>query len=300
MITAFGGSSVNALLNLSNSVLRMNNFSVVNYSNTLLDGMTTLKTLISNYEKGNVNDITDSASISFLTAISSASSYSSCTATGFTSDSWIPSTNQNPSYIACKVTGNSATSSSCTANFVSRGGTCNGCMDTTSVLTGYTEKATLLSDLDSRYSGCTTFNTDLSNIWFNYYQIKQQAFTPITARVATADTSLNAYANTIINTIQPTFVNAINSLKTTAESVTDPKYGMIAGLNCRLIGEDIQRTFDTLCQSLFTITFYIRLVMGLASFGILFSMCCGVCTGVRFMKHEIRKLNSANNAGLSD
>lgn len=40
--------------------------------------------------------------------------------------------------------------------------------------------------------------------------------------------------------------------------------------------------------------------MGLASFGILFSLCCGVCTGVRFYKHGIRKLNGIDNTGLSD
>lgn len=40
--------------------------------------------------------------------------------------------------------------------------------------------------------------------------------------------------------------------------------------------------------------------MGIASFGILFSLCCGVCTGVRFHKQDIRKLNSAKNDGLSD
>jgi hypothetical protein len=56
----------------------------------------------------------------------------------------------------------------------------------------------------------------------------------------------------------------------------------------------------TFCQSVFTISYFTRLVLGLASFGILFSLCCGVCTGVRFYKHEIRKLNSVNNEGISD
>jgi hypothetical protein len=48
-MTAFGGNSINALLNLSHSVTKMNSFNVVNESNLLFDGMTNLKTIVSNY-----------------------------------------------------------------------------------------------------------------------------------------------------------------------------------------------------------------------------------------------------------
>jgi len=101
----------------------------------------------------------------------------------------------------------------------------------------------------------------------------------------TAESSINIYAGTISSTIQPTFANVINSLKAISSTVSDPQYGLVAGLNCKLIGENFQRTFDTFCQSLFTISYFTRIVLGLASFGILFSLCCGICTGVRFMKH---------------
>jgi len=262
----------------------MYNFNISQEATLLTTGMSALKTTISNYEKGNIIDITDTTNINFLKTLSTPGSYSSCAATGFTSDSWIPSTAQNPSYIPCTVSGGNAVSTSCTSSFTTRGGSCNGCMDTTSVLSSYTAKASLLSDLNSRYSGCTNFNNDLSNTWDNYYKIKKNSFSPITTRVNTAEASVTTYANTITSTIQPTFTNAINALKAASATVTDPQYGLVAGLNCKLIGEDIQRTFDTFCQSLFTVTFFTRLVMGLTSFGILFSLCCGVCTGIRFMK----------------
>jgi hypothetical protein len=182
----------------------------------------------------------------------------------------------------------------------SRSGSCRGCMDTTSVLGSYSSLATLQSDLDSRYSGCTTFNNDLSNTWNNYYKIKKAAFSPITSRASTASSSLNTFTSNLTSSINTTFTNAKNSLNSASATVVDPDYGLVAGLNCKLIGEDLQRFSKTFCQSVFTISYFTRLVMGLASFGILFSLCCSVCTGVRFHKHDIRKLNSAKNDGLSD
>ena len=152
--------------------------------------------------------------------------YSSCAASGFSSDSWIPSDNQNPSYIACQiVNGNSASGSSCNGgNFASSGGTCNGCMDTTSVLSTstYADQAAVLSALNSRYSGCTTFNNDLSNVWNNYYLVKSNAFSPVSIRTNTASASLTAFANSLTGTINTTFTNAISSLNSFASSVTDP------------------------------------------------------------------------------
>ena len=85
-----------------------------------------------------------------------------------------------------------------------------------------------------------------------------------------------------------------------AQNVTDPKYGLVAGLNCRLIGEDFTAFTDTFCQSFFVVSYFARLAVGCASFGILFSICFGVCTGVRFYKNAIRKLNCVENTGLEE
>lgn len=45
--------------------------------------------------------------------------------------------------------------------------------------------------------------------------------------------------------------------------------------------------------------YFSRLALGCASFGMLFSIWCGACAGIRFYKQGIRKLNSIENAGLS-
>lgn len=299
-MTAFGGNAINAINNLSSSLTTMNNFNTTYTAATILSAMNAVTSYISNYQNGVILDINDTSSFNILSGLSKASQYSSCTATGFTSDSWTPSNSQNPSYIACQITnGNQASSSSC-SGVSSRSGSCNGCMDTTSTLSSYSSKATLLSDLGTRYSGCTTFNNDLANTWNNYYSIKKSAYAPVSSRASSANTAVNTFTSDITGTLNTTFSNAQSSLSSASDTVVDPQYGLVAGLNCKLIGQDIQMATTTFCQSVFTISYFTRLVLGLASFGILFSMCCGVCTGVRFHKHEIRKLNSANNEGISD
>lgn len=296
LMSAFGGTAVNAINNLSLALTSMNSFNTTYQASVILSAMTEVTSYITDYQTGIILDISDTSSFSVLNSLSMASSYSSCTATGFTSDSWIPSNNENPVYIACQISsGNQASSSSCGGGISSRAGSCNGCMDTTSTLSSYSSHATLLSNLGTRYSGCTTFNNDLANTWTNYYYIKSQAYAPVSSRASTASTNVNTFTSDLTGTINTTFTNAQSSLSAASSTVSDPTYGLVAGLNCKLIGQDIQQASTAFCQSLFTISYFTRLVLGLTSFGILFSLCCGVCTGVRFMKHDIRKLNSANN-----
>jgi len=268
--------------------------------------MSQVTSVISNYQSGVINDIVDSSSISILSQVSKASSYSSCTTSSFALDSWIPSVAQSPSYIGCQISnGSNATTSNCAgANFASAGGSCNGCMDTTSILNTatYATKTAVLNALNSRYTaaGCSTFNNDLANVWNNYYSIKSNAYSAVASRASTASSKVNIFVTNITQTLNATFTNVVSSLNAVAQSVTDSKYGLVAGLNCKLIGEDFTTFTTTFCQSMFTVFFFSRLVVGCASFGLLFAVCCGACTGVRFYKHSIRKLNSIDNTGLSD
>lgn len=109
-------------------------------------------------------------------------------------------------------------------------------MDTTSTLDGYSSKSTLLSDLGTRYSGCTTFNNDLANTWNNYYSIKKSAYAPVSSRASTANTAVNTFTSDITGTLNTTFSNAQSSLSSASDTVVDPQYGLVAGLNCKLIG----------------------------------------------------------------
>ena len=306
LMTALGGGAVNAVNNLSSSITGISNMNITQESASVQADLTSLTNAITNYQTGVVNDITDTSSIAIITTLSQASSYSGCTTPAFASDSWIPSTSQSPVYSACQINGgNNATGVVCSgANFAAASGGCDGCMDTTSILNTatYGTKASVLTALNNRYSagGCSTFNNEMANTWANYYKIKSDAFTPISSRMSTATTSVNQFSANLTGTLSTTFTTAVNSMNAVAQTVTDGKYGLVAGLNCRLIGEDFSTFTNTFCQNFFTVSYFARLAIGCASFGILFSICFGACTGVRFYKNSIRKLNSVENQGLSE
>lgn len=306
LVTALGGGAVNAVNNLSSSLTQISNFNVTYMASIIQTSLLTTTNAITNYQMGYLDDITDSSSISILSQISNASNYAGCTSPAFTTDSWIPSTQQSPVYLSCLISGgNNATSTQCGgANFAAATGGCSGCMDTTSILnTGtYSTRANVLNALNNRYTaaGCSTFTNELANVWANYYLIKSNAYAPVSSRGSTATTTVTQFTTNITGTLNTTFNNAVTAMDAAASTVTDSKYGLVAGLNCRLIGEDFVTLSDTFCKNVFTVSYFSRLALGCASFGILFAICCGACTGVRFYKDSIRKLNSVDNAGLSE
>ena len=164
IVAAIGGGTVNAINNLSSSLTTINAFNISQQSSNVLSNSSSLTSYINYYQTGVITDISDTASISILTTLSQPSNYPGCTTTVFSTDSWIPSYTQNPTYAACKINGGTnATSTQCGgANFVSGGGGCTGCMDTTSILNTatYGTKASVLTALGNRYTagGCSTFN----------------------------------------------------------------------------------------------------------------------------------------------
>ena len=79
-------------------------------------------------------------------------------------------------------------------------------------------------------------------------------------------------------------LDTINTNLNSIADLIDPKYGMLAGLNCKVFGEDFEMFKNVICGSFYNNLFLIRLTLGIAGWGILFSMCCIVCTGVRHFK----------------
>jgi hypothetical protein len=80
-----------------------------------------------------------------------------------------------------------------------------------------------------------------------------------------------------------------STLNSSISSLVDPTYGMVAGINCLLIGDDLNITMNTVCVSLFNSLYFLFVTIGTASFALLFSMCCIVCSGVRHYKQSIKK-----------
>lgn len=73
----------------------------------------------------------------------------------------------------------------------------------------------------------------------------------------------------------------------------------MAGLNCRVLGEDIVNAKNTICVSLFNSIFFLLVTIGTTSFALLFALCCIVCTGVRHHNHDLVKARvlASNNTG---
>ena len=73
---------------------------------------------------------------------------------------------------------------------------------------------------------------------------------------------------------------------------------MLAGLNCQLFGEDFVAFQNVICGSFYNNVYTIRIVFGIAAWGILFAMCCTVCSGVRHFK-QIGKVKGNQVSDLS-
>lgn len=290
IINVIGGNVTATLQNLSSALLNVSSFNGTYISSQINAGMTNLTNTIGYYKYAQISDITDQTSLTLLQNLANSSAYPSCTATGFSSDSWVPSDSQKTAYVNCQISGgNNATSTQCTTtNLNARTGGCTGCMDTASIFASYTSAATVQSNLNTRYPSCTTFTGDLSNVWNNFYYKKITALTPVGTRASTATTSVSTFTANMSNIVN-VFNSLQSSLASTAASVTDPTYGFVAGLNCRLFGSDVVRFQTVFCTSVFNFMFFTRIVIGVASFGLLFMMCCTICTGVRHFKHSIRK-----------
>lgn len=85
------------------------------------------------------------------------------------------------------------------------------------------------------------------------------------------------------------FTTIVDNLEEALDSVFNPDTGMLAGLNCLLLGEDINLIVSTTCSSLFTTIYFLRLTLAMVAFGLLFSVCCITCSGVRAFKNNERR-----------
>jgi hypothetical protein len=118
--------------------------------------------VLNTYKLSQILDITSVPDINILKRLSNPTNYA-CTAAAFSTDSWIPSTNQKNNDIPCKVqSAQSATSQTCktVTDFESGNSGCTGCIDTTSILNQFSSYDEVMSSLNNRYSDatCAVFN----------------------------------------------------------------------------------------------------------------------------------------------
>lgn len=276
---------------MNDAIAEMNAFDVAAIQSGVDNALTALQDKIDKYYYTDEFDFSSSYDKSFMAKIANPARYSSCTAGTFQTDSWVPSIRQNDINCPSAISGTTATGSDCPADIDIQGsvGTCQGCMDTTKIIDN---TATFLSDISARYSGCTDYIADMTLLYNNYYFIKKGHLDDIKTRMDAVVTSFNTPTtgyNALLGDVGTAFTNAITALNLVVSTVIDPNQGMIAGLNCLLLGEDINLIVNTTCNKLFNTFYFLRLTLGISAFGILFSLCCTTCSGVRAFKHSTRK-----------
>lgn len=298
IMSAVGGASISGTLNnLTNAINQTNSYNTTNLTNMINTANTNITGTITAVKDGVILDVSDTDSATTLSNIASMNTYGGCQST----DSYPPSMT-NTSTIGCSVSGGatikptSATGGTCTwANFNQGIGSttaaCKGCIDTSLLMNAYYSDIVTATGwnavLNTKYGPCS-WNNDFGNVWNNYYSIKIQKIQAIDARWGVANASLATVLSDITG-----LTTQINDVKTnlinTFQPILDPKYGLIAGLNCKIIGEDLQLMISSICVSNFNTLYITRLLMGIAAFGILAAMWCIVCSGVRHFKHSERK-----------
>jgi hypothetical protein len=79
----------------------------------------------------------------------------------------------------------------------------------------------------------------MTNLWNNYYSVKKTQLTPIKTRMAASITRYNLGTTGYhdrLTVVGSSFSSIVSTLQTLVSSVTDPNYGMVAGMNCLLLG----------------------------------------------------------------
>ncbi len=168
-------------------------------------------------------------------------------------DSWVPSNNQNAAYasaVYCQSqSANVGSYSTCDVNLAPTS-TCKGCMDTTQILTRHSNAAAVVSAVKGKYGANCAFATLLGNAWTNYFSKKYatlgfptavtQVAGTVMHRVKQAQDIVNVSANSAsvfasIDAFKAS-LNTISANMNSISTLTDPNYGMLAGLNCKLFG----------------------------------------------------------------
>lgn len=106
-------------------------------------------------------------------------------------------------------------------------------MDSTKILMMFSS-----SNIGTRYAGCA-WNTKLANLKTNYYDYKVTKYTPVRNQMAATLTKYNTATtgyNARLAAVGTTFTIIIGTLESSLNSIFDPQYGLMAGLNCLILG----------------------------------------------------------------
>lgn len=179
-----GFSSLN---NLQSAITSFLNYDAPGASNTLTNARTQAIQFIGSYLIGVQSDLLDN---SYLDTFSDPTTQT-CDGTTFLQDSYLPSKNQNPTYVTCKVTDGV----NCNImNYASN--SCGGCIDVSLLFAppAFTySPGSIAAAVTTRYSPqttCSVFGAALENLWVNYYAAKYTNIYPVYSNVNTPGNAL--------------------------------------------------------------------------------------------------------------
>jgi hypothetical protein len=271
-ITSFNGGSLNAQINSAYAPLQQS---------------------LANYASASTTDVSDPAAIQELRYVATASNFN-CSSANFQFDSWVPSIRQTDGLVPCTSPPGmpSSDNATCTspADFATPTLSCEGCMGTFSLLYNATSQAAASSMLNGRYAGCSSFNSQLANIWQNYYLIKKNVLGAVGSREYTARQSVQAVSQSLTQNLLPTFQNTIAKLYQTSQAILTPNYGVLWGLDCSVVGEDMVLFQQTACHNTFSYSYFHRILALLISASLILLLCCNTCTLFRRRKDILEHL----------
>jgi hypothetical protein len=307
ILSSLGSVSDTINNNLGSISTSMNTTSTYgSYDTTnLTAALANITNAITDFKEAKRNDITYvSSTLNTFKAMADRTHWSGCTDAAFDADSLVPNTDAaSVADIPCSV----ATVQAACTSF--QAACAAGCLNLYSIFNGYialggttaTQATALEADLATRYAGLTpacltSVQTDISNMFKNWHTPRVDATAGITSVQTRYTSGVQTDINNIITTLgtlTPKMTSTFTSLNTTMNPLVDPTYGLIAGINCLLIGEDIILMKNTVCVSLFNSLYFLFVTIGTSSFALLFSMCCIVCSGVRHYKQSQKKSGQA-------
>jgi hypothetical protein len=285
--TTINGNLNNIMTTMSSS-LTYSTYDTAGLTNALGN----ISAAFTDYSEAKRNDIIyQSSTLDIFKSIANRTKYSGCSGTNFDTDSLVPNTDALAvADIPC-ASGTTAVSCNSFA-------TCStGCLNLYTIFKNYDGaggSGVLETDLNSRYTtlsnDCrTSIKADIKQMYTNWHVPRVSTSSGIPWVEARYNSTVKNDINNIVNSmtsLKPKMGTTFNNLNSTLNTLLDPTYGLIAGINCLLMGEDLVLTKNSLCVSMFNSFFFLFVTIGTASFALLFSMCCIVCTGVRHFKQD--------------
>ena len=182
-------------------------------SNAINQAYNPLHTQVASYSQSKTLDLSDSSAILDLKYVSNSMNYGTCSQGNFQNDSWTPH-NQEKSIPCLSSQVTSANNSTCpnSFSFVGSNVGCKGCMGTFSLLYDMNSSTEAFAYLNARYTDCPSFNTEMSNIWENYYLIKRNTLSPVLARESTAQQSVASIDQDLTTSVNPLFSDVATNL----------------------------------------------------------------------------------------